>query len=115
MNRIVIIFLAILSTSFFMFIAVLFALPHPNQPFGFRSTVCIVMGIGLVWACISTWAGVYVSETAGIRLPMRLFPGPRPADPVELRVWIWKRNFYAAFMLILICMILISVSIWLQG
>jgi hypothetical protein len=114
-KRIVIICLAILSTSFFAFIAVLFALPKPNNPFPFRSIVGVVMGIGLVWSCISTWAHVYVAETAGLHLPMRLFPGPRPTDPMEFRAWIWHRHTYAAFILVLICTIVISISIWVHG
>ena len=115
MKRIVITCLAILSTSFFAFIAVLFALPQPKHPFVFRSIVGGVMGIGLVWGCISTWARVYVYEAAGLRMPMRLFPGPRPTDPIELRAWIWHWNFYAGFIVILIGMVVISISIWAHG
>jgi hypothetical protein len=114
-KRILLTCLAVLSTSFFVFIAVLFALPHPNLRFGVRSVACTAMGVGLVWACVSTWARVYVYETAGLSSPAKLFPGPRPTDPVELGLWIWKWHFYAAFILVLICMLVISLSIWLQG
>jgi hypothetical protein len=114
-KRFVLACLAVLSTSFFVFIAVLFALPQPNNPFVIRQIVGVVLGIGLVWACISTWARVYVCEAAGLRTPMRLFPGPRPGDPTELRAWIWHWHFYAACILILICMIVISISIWVHG
>ena len=115
MKRFVLTCLAVLSTSFFVFIGVLFALPQPNHPFGFRSTVAVVMSIGLVWSCISTWARVYVCEAAGLRTPMRLFPGPRPSDPIELRAWIWHWHFYAAVVVILISMVVISISIWAHG
>ena len=114
-KRIVLTCLAVLSTSFFVFIAVLFALQQPNHPFGFRSLIGVVMGIGLVWGCVSTWARVYIYEAAGLSSPAKLFPGPRPTDPIELRVWIWKWHFYAAFILVLICVLAISLSIWVQG
>jgi hypothetical protein len=113
-KRIVRICVAILSTSFFAFIAVLVALPQPNHSFVFRSIVAAVMGIGLVWGCISTWARVYVCEAAGIRMS-GLFPGPRPTDPIELRAWIWQWHFYAAAIVILIGMVAISISIWAHG
>ncbi len=115
MKRFVLTCLAVLSTSFFVFIAVLFALPQTNHAFGFRSIVGLVMGIGLAWGCVSTWARVRVYERAGLSSQMKLFPGPRPTDPIELRVWIWKWHFYAAFLLVLLCMIVMSFSIWVQG
>ena len=115
MKRFVLPCLAIVSTCFFAFITVLFALPSPNHPFGLRSVAGIVMGIGLVWACISTWVRVYVYEKAGLSSEMKLFPGSLPKDPIELRVWIWKWHFYAALLLILLCAIVISSSVWLQG
>ena len=62
MKRIDIICLAILSTGLFAFIAILIALPQPNHRFVFRSIDAAVMGIGLVWGCISTWARVYVCD-----------------------------------------------------
>jgi hypothetical protein len=114
-KRFVLACLAVLSTSFFVFIAVLFAPPQPNNPFVIRQFVGVVLGIGLAWACISTWVRVYVCEAAGLRTPMRLFPGPRPTNPIELRVWILRWHFYAACILILICMSLISISIWVHG
>jgi hypothetical protein len=107
-------FAAILSTAFFALIAVSLAVPDSNHPSYLRSVAGALLGIGLVWGSISTWARIYVYERAGRSSPMKLLPGPRPSDPIEIRAWIWKWNFFGAALLVLLCGLAISVSIWLQ-
>jgi hypothetical protein len=114
LRRFALICAAILSTGFFVFIAILFALPHPNLRFGVRSVAGIALGIGLVWACVSTWARIYVYESAGQSPQMKLFPGTRPTDPVALRAWRWHWQFYVAFVVILSSGAVIAFSVWLQ-
>jgi hypothetical protein len=116
-NRTRTVFLGIaapLSTAFFLLIAVSLAVPDSSHPSYLRSAAGAGLGIGLVWGSISTWARIYIYERAGLRSPMKLFPGPRPSDPIEFRAWIWKWSFVGAALLVLGCGLAISLSIWLQ-
>lgn len=106
---------ASISSAFFILIAVLLAAPDSKHLSYFRSAAGAALGIGLVWGCISTWARIFVLENAGYNSPMKLFPGPRPEDPIELRAWIWKWNFFGAALLVLLSGLVISLSIWIQG
>jgi hypothetical protein len=45
----------------------------------------------------------------------RLFSGPRPDDPNELRAWQWGWQFMYAVLAVLLCMIAIPVTSWLSG
>lgn len=107
-------FAAILSTAFFVLIGISLAVPDSIHPSYFRSAAGAALGIGLVWGCVSSWVRIYIYERAGRSAPMKLLPGPRPVDPVEVRAWVWKWNFIAAALLVLLCGLAISGSIWLQ-
>jgi len=107
-------FAAAVSTAFFVLVAVSLAVPDSNHPSYLRSVAGAALGLGLVWGSISTWAHIYVFERADRSSTMKLFPGPRPSDPIEFRAWIWKWNFFGAAILVLLCGLAISVSIWLQ-
>jgi len=43
----------------------------------------------------------------------KLFSGPRPNDPDELRAWQWAWQFMYAFLAVLLCIIAIPVTSWL--
>jgi len=45
----------------------------------------------------------------------RLFSGPRPADPDELRAWQLGWHFMYAVLAVMVCMIAIPVASWLSG
>jgi hypothetical protein len=45
----------------------------------------------------------------------RLFSGPRPDDPDELRAWRWGWQFMYAVLAVLLCMVAIPVTSWLSG
>jgi hypothetical protein len=105
---------AILSTAFFVLIGISLAVPDSRHSSYLRPTAGAALGIGLVWGCISTWVRIYIHERAGRSSPMKLFPGPRPADPIEIRAWVWKWNFFAAALVVLLSGLAISLSIWLQ-
>ena len=45
---------------------------------------------------------------------MRLFSGPRPDDPDELRAWKWGWHLYAV-LAVLLSMIAFPVTAWLTG
>ena len=105
---------AAITTAFFALIAISLAVLDSNHPSYLRSIAGAALGIGLIWGSISTWARIFIYEREGRSSPMRLFPGPRPSDPVEIRAWIWKWNFFGAALLVLLCGLAISASIWLQ-
>jgi hypothetical protein len=107
-------FAAVISTTFFALIAVSLGIPEGNHPSYLRSALGAALGIGLVWGSVSTWARIFTYERAGRSAPMKLFPGSRPSDPVEIRAWVWKWNFFGAALLVLLCGLAISVSVWLQ-
>jgi uncharacterized membrane protein (DUF106 family) len=46
---------------------------------------------------------------------MRLFSGPRPDDPSELRAWQWGWHFMYAVIAVLLCMLAIPAAWWLTG
>jgi len=46
---------------------------------------------------------------------LRLFSGPRPSDPDELRAWLLGWQFMYAVLAVLLCMIAIPVASWLAG
>lgn len=46
---------------------------------------------------------------------LRLFSGPRPSDPDELRVWLLGWHFMCAVLAVLLCMIAIPIASWLSG
>lgn len=46
---------------------------------------------------------------------LRLFSGPRPDDPGELRAWQLGWHFMYAVLAVLLCMIAIPVASWLSG
>ncbi len=46
---------------------------------------------------------------------MRLFSGPRPDDPDELRAWKWGWHFMYAVLAVLLSMIAFPVTAWLTG
>ena len=46
---------------------------------------------------------------------MRLFSGPRPSDPDELRAWLLGWHFISAVLAVLLCIIAIPVASWLSG
>lgn len=46
---------------------------------------------------------------------LRLFSGPRPADPDELRAWQLGWHFMYAVLAVMVCMIAIPVASWLSG
>lgn len=43
----------------------------------------------------------------------RLFSGPRPDDPDELRAWQWGWQFMFAVLMVLLCIVAVLVTAWL--
>jgi hypothetical protein len=46
---------------------------------------------------------------------LRLFSGPRPSDPDELRAWSSGWHFMFAVLAVLLCLIAIPIASWLSG
>lgn len=46
---------------------------------------------------------------------LRLFSGPRPDDPDELRAWLLGWHFVFAVLAVMLCMIAIPMASWLSG
>src|SRR5260370_2421198 len=45
----------------------------------------------------------------------RVFSSQRPSDPDELRAWQWGWQFMFAVLTVLLCIVAVSVTIWLSG
>lgn len=115
MRRIALISAAVLSTGFFILVAATLASPGAHHSFSIQSVLGGLVGIGLIWGCVSTWVRIWICKRADLNLPMRLLPGPRPSDPVAVRVWIWKWHFFAAALLVVLSGLAIAATIWLEG
>jgi hypothetical protein len=104
---------AVMSTLFFCFVS--FSLVRfAGSEDWIRTGLVTAMGAGVIWGCISTWARIFVYERAGIQPQMKLFPGPRPTESIELRAWYWHRQFLAGFIVMICSGALISLSIWFR-
>lgn len=92
-----------------------FTRAHPTTSLDsiFVTLFCVAFG----------WVFLSLSQcyTSLRRLPldgegrMRLFSGPRPDDPDELRAWRWGWHFVFAIIAALLCIIAIPAASWLSG
>lgn len=74
-----------------------------------------LLALAEVWCFVSTWRwSVAFGKTNGFDAKQLLL-GPRPADLVAERAWIWGRHFRYAFLTVLACMIVISFYVWKYG
>lgn len=113
-NKAILKLAAVTSTLFLATVAFFFARPSNGHDGSVRPILAVVMSMAVVWGCISIWARVFVYENVGRRPSMKLFPGSRPTDPVDLRAWRWHWHFYTAFVVMMCSGVIIAFSIWLQ-
>ena len=69
----------------------------------------------VVWGFICLWGVNRSGRELGAQVTPKFYTGPRPDDADELRVWIWGRRFVSAFLLIILCMALLTLSVWLRN
>ena len=81
------------------------------------SVVLTLFCLAFAWGLVSLFqVSQSLSKLAlGLKDSTRLFAGPRPTDPSELRAWRWGWQFLCAVMAVLFCMIAIPVASWLAG
>lgn len=74
---------------------------------------CLAFAWGLVSAtlCFRCWRKLGLSGEGRLRL----YSGPRPDDPDELRAWQLGWHFMYAIIAVMLCMVALPVASWLGG
>lgn len=82
-----------------------------------NSILITLFCLAFAWALVSML--LFQSRLRSLGLTpdgkMRLFSGPRPTDPDELRAWSLGWHFMFGIIAVLLCLIAIPVASWLTG
>jgi hypothetical protein len=81
------------------------------------SAVQTLLCLSFAWAIVSMVQAQRSLRRLGLSSSdrMRLFSGPRPDDPDELRAWKWAWQFMYAVIVGIVFMIAIPITSWLIG
>ena len=82
-----------------------------------ESLIQTIFCLSFAWVCIAMLQCYRSLRHLGLdgEGRMRLFSGPRPDDPDELRAWKWAWHFMYAVLAVLVSMVAFPVTAWLTG